>query len=99
MILGIINGGVGLQLASAPLSQTIAYAVVVGLMAVAYVVSTSICVVKRARTQKQSLLAQNQSEEEGPETWMQMPPGRTRDEWVSLEDVSGNGYVEQGRHV
>ncbi|KAH6959754.1 hypothetical protein BKA56DRAFT_601114 [Ilyonectria sp. MPI-CAGE-AT-0026] len=99
MILGIINGGIGLQLASAPLSQTIAYPVVVGVMAVAYVIITSICVVKKARAQKQPLLDQTQSEGEYPETWMRLPPGQARDEWVSMEDVSGDRYVEQPRHA
>ncbi|KAH7159707.1 hypothetical protein B0J13DRAFT_519157 [Dactylonectria estremocensis] len=94
MILGIINGGIGLQLASAPSSQIVAYSIVVGVVAVAYITSTSICAMKKARNPKQPLLVQSNSEEEDSEPWMRLPPNQARDQWTNMEDIRGNRSVE-----
>jgi hypothetical protein len=54
IILGMINGGLGLQLADASRSYIIAYGVVAGLMGVVYLGAISFGVLKRGRKSTQT---------------------------------------------
>lgn len=42
MIIGIVNGGLGLQLGNAPTRYIIAYSVVAGVMSIVYVASSTL---------------------------------------------------------
>jgi hypothetical protein len=53
MFIGILNGGLGLQLAGAPKSFTIAYSVIAALVGIAYCASSYIGEMRRSRHQKE----------------------------------------------
>ena len=52
MILGIVNGGLGLQLADAPKAFTIAYSVVAGIVSILYVAGTLVGEMRKRRRSK-----------------------------------------------
>jgi hypothetical protein len=62
MIIGIINGGLGLQLARAPRAFTITYSVIAAVIAVAYTVSNILGGRRKTRRHKKEYNAHYHSE-------------------------------------
>lgn len=58
MVLGIVNGGLGLQLADAPKAFIVAYSVVAGITSILYVAGTLVGEMRKKRRSKQILLPQ-----------------------------------------
>lgn len=64
MAIGIVNGGLGLQLASAPNSLNIAYALVSVVVSIVYIAGAIVGAVRRKRHSSQQRLISSETEQE-----------------------------------
>jgi hypothetical protein len=67
IILGIANGGAGLQLAGASRSSVIAYGVIAGLMGLAYLAAIVFGELKRGKRSSQTIINHPEAKQRGPE--------------------------------